>query len=708
MRLAKFCLATLLLLTAVGSAVAQGWSDAYEEAVSHAQADEWTEALQAFQTAVSLRPEDMSEPTLLPGPITEPHYWREGSPYSANFGVAYAAYQVAANAEDTSTKDQFLDLSAAKLLELVNKSQFGWETAFLYRQVAVENDDQAAQDWLANYLEQNDFELAWEVDGSFLEGDILQAKQMILNALQESTTGDTAEPVEEADMAEETVAEEAETEDVMEEEATEEVAEDAVEELLEEEAIQEEASEEVLDEGSIQDETEVEEMGEEESVDLEPRDWRTAYAAALSFLAAEEWLLAREAFLEADEDRPGDTSRPTTLPGPITDPELWRGGSPYSPKFGAAYAAFQLALETENEDDQSDWFLAAESGFEGRIQEGELAPETLYFLDRVYTLTSNVQGQRELQQLYVDRLDDIDWAVDSSFLTPEENAAINSLVASQNLPDRRGAPQNTDEGTTGFEEIDAAELGSEGTELRDTTQSLVGVPTLPYKYALIIGNSQSLISELNADSAANDAALIRETLIQHAGYQEDNVDIVVNGTAAEMLAAAQALAQRVEQNAIVTIFYAGAGVNLDGSDYLLGIDTEVTTDITSMVAKKTIYDLFLEKAATVFAFYQVDRPIMAGRYFGQEIPLVGRIAQAHSTIPGGVSLSANTGNGLTGLYANAFAEVLKEYRTNQIPLSEFAWDVFDFMRNSGGGDGGGSAQVPTLPVERYVEENARF
>jgi hypothetical protein len=425
-------------------------------------------------------------------------------------------------------------------------------------------------------------------------------------------------------------------------------------------------------------------------------------------LAAEEWLLAREAFLEADEDRTGDISRATTLPGPITDPELWRDGSPYSPKFGAAYAAYRLALDTENEDDQSDWYLAAETGFEGLVQEGELAPETLYFLDRVYTLTSNVQGQRDLQQLYVDRLDDIDWAVDSSFLAPEENAAIDSLVASQNLPDRRGAPQNTDEGTSGFEEIDAAELSSEGTGLRDTTQSLVGVPTLPYKYALIIGNSQSLIPELNAESAANDAALIRETLIQHAGYQEDNVDIVVNATAAEMLAAATALAQRVEQNAIVTIFFAGAGVNLDGKDYLLGIDTEVTTDITSMVAKKALYELFLEKAATIFAFYQVDRPIVAGRYFGQEIPLVGRIAQAHSTIPGGVSLAANTGNGLTGLYANAFAEVLKEYRTNQIPLSEFAWDVFDYMRSSGGGDGGGSAQVPTLPVERYVEENARF
>ena len=47
-----------------------------------------------FQQAAAYRPEDVAVATTLPGPVTEPRRWRNGSPYSPNFLAAYAATPV--------------------------------------------------------------------------------------------------------------------------------------------------------------------------------------------------------------------------------------------------------------------------------------------------------------------------------------------------------------------------------------------------------------------------------------------------------------------------------------------------------------------------------------------------------------------------------------------------------------------------------------
>ncbi len=235
------------------------------------------------------------------------------------------------------------------------------------------------------------------------------------------------------------------------------------------------------------------------------------------------------------------------------------------------------------------------------------------------------------------------------------------------------------------------------------------VEPVPTKFALIIGNGEGRVANATPAFGAADAQLIREKLLQNCGYIETNIDMVVNASAEQMRKSAQALADRLTADATVFIYFAGAGTNIDGSDWLMGVDTELTTDTSTMIAKAEIYKMFMAKGARIFAFYQANRPIVAGRYFGMEVPLVGAISQMQATIPGSNVNSVVVNGQNLGLFSYAVGAALMDFHSNKIPILEFAWQVFDKIRGADSGtQPGGSIQVPTLPVITNMASDARF
>ena len=198
-------------------------------------------------------------------------------------------------------------------------------------------------------------------------------------------------------------------------------------------------------------------------------------------------------------------------------------------------------------------------------------------------------------------------------------------------------------------------------------------------------------------------------LTASAGYNPANVVLVQNGTADQIRTAAAALAARMPDGATAFIFYSGAGVYVGGKDFLAGIDTDLPSNTALMLGKIDLYKIFMAKGCRIFAFFQTNRTVVDGHYFGSEVPDVGSIAQMQATIPGDMVYSAVKNGKETGQFANAMVSVLSEYRTNQIPIFEFGWEVFNKMRRGDTGTtGGGSRQTPTLPVLSNLAADARF
>jgi hypothetical protein len=428
--------------------------------------------------------------------------------------------------------------------------------------------------------------------------------------------------------------------------------------------------------------------------------WMSSYEDGLAKARKQDWAASREAFKKATAFRTEDQSRETTLPGPATDRRTWRNGAPYSPNFLAAYTGIKAALAME-EPDRKNQLKTCGAELEALLTKGQTSAEAFYCLNLIYTSVGDTSARMKLDERVAQAAGKMTWKVDTEPVTPEDVAAVNQLVRSSiDQPGVETPVVVTGPGTG---------TTNTGAGTGSLTPAGTRVPTIPSKFALIIGNSESRVANGAVPFAADDAQVIRESLLANAGYAEPNVDLVVNATADAMRAAVKALAERVPEGGTVFIFFSGVGANLDGKDYLAGVDTESPTDSSSMMAKSEIYKAFMAKGARIFAFFQANRTMANGRYFGMEVPLVGSIAQCQATIPG-ESIQSVTRNGtVRGLYADALVGTFGEIRSNRIPIQEFGWQVFYRMRRGDSGTvGGGSRQTPTLPVLTNLGSDARF
>ncbi|HTQ10078.1 MAG TPA: tetratricopeptide repeat protein [Fimbriimonadaceae bacterium] len=433
------------------------------------------------------------------------------------------------------------------------------------------------------------------------------------------------------------------------------------------------------------------------------QSWNVAYEKGLDAAKHGNWSEARAAFQQAVAYRPEDVSAPTTMPGPVTERRQWRDGAPYSPNFLAAYCEYRIGTSSPTPEKGRTALVAAGVEFEALLAKGEVSRETLYFLDQIYGRTGDTAKRLDVEA----RAKSVKptFRVDDAIVAPEELAMI---TGSTPVAHKQGEGPVITIIQPG-ENPRIVTNPNTNPNLNEIPAPGGAVPIVPTKFALIIGNSTSQLKQGAVTFGASDAQAVRAALVMDAGYNDSNVDLVLNTTRDQLLASAKALAERVPEDGTVFIFFAGNGANIEGKDYLAGVDTTSDSDASTMVAKSEIYQMFMAKGAKIYAFFESPRPMTDGNYFGKEVPMVGAIAQVQSTIPG-QSITAQVYNGTTlGVFAEAMVTALHDIRSNHIPIMEFGWQVFN--RTRGGGDmasGMGAGQVPTLPVLSNMSDDDRF
>jgi hypothetical protein len=432
------------------------------------------------------------------------------------------------------------------------------------------------------------------------------------------------------------------------------------------------------------------------------QSWSRSYDAGLASARAGKWAAARESFQQAAAVRPDDRSAPTVLPGPATERKLWRDGAPYSPNFLAAYSLYRQALVTADAMEASGMLRTAAGEFETLVAKDQSSAEAFFFLDVIYTKL----GDATKRQTAADRMTKlgrkVDFKIDDEIVAPEELASLQTRTVGTAGVTTLPAP--TSPGTA-----PVVLPGNISPGTGTVAANGVVIP-VPEKFALIVGQGQSRVSGGMVPFAATDALRVRDALVNFAGYPADNVVMLQNSTASEIKTAAAALATRVGENAAVTIFYAGAGVNLGGKDYLAGVDTESTSDTASMLGKTELFLPFVQRGARVFAFFEANRPMDTNRtFFGSELPTIGSISEVQATPAGSLVGASYQNNQQVGLFAAAFTQVLTELRVNRLPIYNFTWLVADAMRRGSSGlSGGGGSQVCILPKLRGLAADAKF
>jgi len=426
--------------------------------------------------------------------------------------------------------------------------------------------------------------------------------------------------------------------------------------------------------------------------------WATAYEAGLKAAKSGNWTEARTDFLKAAAYRPEDVSGPTLLPGPVTERRTWRSGAPYSPNFLAAYSGYKAAMAMAPGEDQSAMLKTVAGEFEERLAKGQASRATYYFLTAIYSKLGDVAKRDQTVQAFSAAGEKANWKVDADGITPEDLGEISS-----NSGATAGAPSGGNSIATTVKPDPTT-----GAVVPASTGLASVVVSVPTKYALIIGNSESRLGEALA-YAGEDAQALKQGLVANAGYLDANVDVVLNGTSEQILTSAKALATRMPDGGTLTFFFAGRAVNVNGRDFLAGVDTASAADTTAMVSKSDVLDPFVRKGARIFCFFEVSRTVQDGRYFGMELPIQGEISQLFGTAQGSTVSSIYREGRPRGVFVDAFINVLQALKSNQIPIMEFGWQVFDKMRRGNtGGAGGGSQQIPTLPVLSHMAADARF
>jgi len=418
--------------------------------------------------------------------------------------------------------------------------------------------------------------------------------------------------------------------------------------------------------------------------------WVKPYEEALRLAKTGAWPEAKAKFVEAIAARPEDSQSASQVGGSVADRRPWREGAPYSPNFGAAYATFKMAADAPDMGVRKERLAEVITRLQALVNKGQKSEEALLFLAAAYA----ANDQNREAQATQDQLNAIEsgkgFKVDQEILDPNDLAALRgtTMPAGSVGDPRAGAVQPN--------ELPRIGVGS----------PTGVVPPLDFKFALLIGNSKAG----GPDYAVNDVDIIGEALSKHAGYSVDNIVTLKDPSVAEIRAAATAISERMPDSGTITIFYAGDAMNdpTSGKDFVTGADSRENA-VETMLAKSDLYAPFIAKGSSIFAFFEVDRPIsVQERYFGMEIPQVGRIAQMQSNSPGERAYATIADGKPYGVYAYAMAQVLKSMRNNRVPINDFAWATFYEVRKGSNEGGGGGSQTPTLPVAISMSTTARF
>lgn len=429
--------------------------------------------------------------------------------------------------------------------------------------------------------------------------------------------------------------------------------------------------------------------------------WKSDYETGITEAKRERWGSAREAFQRAVQKKPLDDTKPTGIPGPITERRFWRNGAPYSANLLAAYSGYRLAAKMEKEEDRTALLGTVAKELETLLDKKTAGSNAVFLLGEIYTALGQLDKRGELQQRAVNR----DWREDTEIIAPEQvsitagagNAATNPPVNPSTNP-----PVNPP--------VNPAIKPTTPSATGPGQTTLGGVPLMETKFALVIGNANGQLPEMVLPHAVEDATLVKEQLTNYAGYPAANVSTLTNVSAAEIRTAANALAERMPAGATLTIFFAGVASNVNGRDYLAGIGALSIVDTNDMILKEDLYQIFFAKEARIFAFYECHRPSRDSRIFGgTDHPVDGQYAEMYSIYAGGrVPTTFRNGKRLA-VFADAFSQTLQFYRTNQIPIGEFAWKLIDFFKTGASGTSGGSSKLaPTLPIANRLAADAKF
>jgi hypothetical protein len=166
-----------LLLAGAGACLAQSWNGAYEAGLKTGGALKWAEARQDFKQAAAYRPEDVSGPTILPGPPTLQRRWRDGAPYSPNFLAAYSEYRLGLASVKADQQPALLNTAAGELESLLAKHQVSRLNFYIltniYQRLGDQNRLKALQD---KYGAMN---ASWKVDTEVVAPEELAAVQAL-------------------------------------------------------------------------------------------------------------------------------------------------------------------------------------------------------------------------------------------------------------------------------------------------------------------------------------------------------------------------------------------------------------------------------------------------------------------------------------------------------------------------------------------------
>ncbi len=399
--------------------------------------------------------------------------------------------------------------------------------------------------------------------------------------------------------------------------------------------------------------------------------WSVAYEKGLAESRKSNWAGARQFFLDAISDRAADSDRPSQIGTSITNRRPWRDGAAYSPNFAAAYSAFKMAANAANPTERKDLLAKSIEEFRSLTAKGQESIESMLFLAAALAADNRAQEAAVVQE----RLQQIDPArsfkVDRDVIDYEDMRVLSGVLR----------------GTGNIDTV--------GMALPGLDNPFGIVPALDYKFALIIG-----VGEGSHAYATADVDLLKDALVRHAGYAEENVTTLKNPTSAQFSTAAKTLADAMPDGGTVLIYYTGPVQNDESGRDRVGFADG------GWASKHDLYAQFVPKGANIFTFYQVDRKLNPdGRVFGGDIPQVGKIAQSMGAAPGETCNSTVHENSVHGAYTVGFVNTLAQMRNNRIAIGEFAWMVFDVVRR---GAAGGGSQTPTLPIYVGLASTSRF